>query len=770
MVQCVGCEKEATAFQCPLCQAEEAEGEGYFCSQECFAANWISHRDTFHKGGTVKAGAKRKRTAATEEKAPVEKTVEEAAVPTKGKLERKLKVNVKKVEEKAPEVAASVAPWPPLPDARDCDTQSWAAVKPALSPKTMRAVIRLPKASTLSATFWSCAFAGARLVNDIISQVSGQETVVVAGSPMTAHAFAWALRCVGIARRARCVLSVSDEDMKVHPSTYFSPDVPVVLTSITVLRSHGNKAATNVSEWLDNRTVVVLPDVAKADELQTLTSKAICFVSQAGDVANTFEDDDYTHKMEHLIPTAFTTPVSNEALGTRFDNALSTAAIQGNLVGFVERVINIFSTSKSRCEEVLTNTLFMDWGSASGAVLAHHKLAYVLRYLADHSDKFAASSADLVKIAVRVITRVARCLPAIPVADSKSKACNLSLVATVSYLYTDMSSQTVDALGAYWGFTKVIEGSDQLAGLNKTRKEIVSRIRHRFGAKLGPRSAEFLVVLMHLLHDLVTPLSLTIEEVDNAVQFSATLAHNVGTLDSFLRLCELFGHSGAAAKTKGTAAAPAQTGLVHRAQGAPSPVTPFTPLPVSGRRQREVDRLTSMALDEILMAMPRQPVPMYIGDVGNLIGIWTKFNAKYDGALAYTLSEFLERNPATFKVVGNIVTRLKEGTVEQVRVRFDNDKEEGSDDDEKDRKSRDRRALTGIGNKKSGKKEPTYHSAKARKTAEKKERNNARYNKNRQTFDKEKMVPGYTKHGPRKLKGRGRKANIRSFKRPASAP
>ncbi|CUG05476.1 Hypothetical protein, putative [Bodo saltans] len=771
MVLCVGCNvKEAIAFQCPLCQAEEAEDEGFFCSQECFASNWISHRDNFHKGGTVKAGAKRKRTAATEEAKPVEKTAAEAAVPTKGKLERKLKVNAKKVEEKPVEVSSAVAPWQPLPDARDCDSQGWAAVKPALNAKTTKAVVQLPKASTVVSSFWSCAFAGARLVSDIVSQVKGTETVVVCGSQMTTHAFAWAMRCIGIARRARLILSVSDDDMKIHPSKYFSTDVPVVLTSVSLLRSQGKKVATNLSEWMDNRTVIVMPDVANPDELQTLTSKAITFVCQSGEIANTFESDDYSHKMEQLIPMSFAAPVANDALGTRFDNLLSTHAAQGNLLGFVERIINLFSTSKNRVEEVLTNTLFVDWGSAAGAVLAHHKLAFVMRYLADHSDKFAASSADLVKIAVRVIARVAKCLPAIPVADVKSKACNLSLVATVSYLYTDMSSQTVDALGSYWGFSKVIEGTDQLTGLNKTRKEIVSRIRHRYGAKLGPRTAEFLVVLMHLLHDLVTPLSLTVEEVDNATQFSATLAHDVGSLDAFLRLCELFGHSGAAAKTnakaKGAVAPP--SGLVHPPQGAVAVSTPFAALPVSGRRQREVDRLTSMALDEILMAMPRQPVPMYIGDVGNLIGIWTKFNAKYDGSLAYTLSEFLERNPETFKVVGNIVTRLKAGTVEQVRVRFDNDKEEGSDDEDKGRRTRDRKALTGLGSK--GKNTPIHHSAKARKKAEKKERNAARYNKNRQTFDKEKMVPGYTKHGPRKLKGRGRKANIRNFKRPAAGP
>lgn len=762
-MKCTSCEKEATAFQCPLCQAEEAETEGFFCSQECFQSNWISHRDTFHKG-TVKAGAKRKRTvdAATPDEKAVTGGGKDATAVAKKKGEKRSskagETNVESPVVPAPPVAVvpSTAPWQPLPDPQDCDNQGWAVVTPALTTNTAKAVIRLPKGASTADALWSCALAGARFVAGIASG----EVVVVAGSPITTHAFAWALRCLNVARRARLVLSVSDEDMKVHPNTFFSSESPVVLTSVTVLRSQGKKAAANLSEWMDNRTVVVLPDVANPDELQTLSSKAIFFVGN--DVEHTFEPRDFSHKMDQCIPVPFAAPVKDEALGTRFDNVLSTHAAQGNLVGFVERVINIYSTSKNRCEEILTNTLLVDWGSAAGVVLAHHKLAFVMRYLADHSEKFASSSVDLIKIALRVATRVSKCLPSIPVAESKSKTCNLSLLATLCYLYADMNSGMVDALGASWGVSKVIEGPEQLTGLNKARKEVVSRIRQRYGAKLGTRTAEFLVFLMHLLYDLVTPLSLTLEEVDAATYFTATLAHSAGSLDSFLRVCGLLGHTGSSAQGK----VATSRDLVHPPKTATLVPVPFTPLPVSGRRQRQVDSLAQMALEEILMAMPRQPTPMYIGDVGNLIGIWTKFNAKYDGALAYTLSEFLERNPETFKVVGNIVTRLKAGTSEQVRVRFDNDKEEGSDDEDKDRRARDRKALTGLG---SNGKAAVHKSAKARKRAEKKERNALRYNKNRQVFDPEKKVPGYVKHGPRKLKGRGKKANIRNFKRQATS-
>lgn len=766
MTKCAGCDNDAATFQCPLCQAEEAEGEGYFCSQECFAKNWLAHRDGVHKGGTVRAGAKRKRDPPAD-----------AASPAKDKSKKGDKKKVEDVVVPAAPKTQVCCPWAPVPDYSDCKDQKWAVVRPALTKGTTRAVVELKHGASTKESLWTAMIASANFAE--VAVEGGAHVLVVAGSPFSAHAMAWVLRCAGIVRKCRLVLSTADDDMQVLPSEYFS-DSSIVITSTTVLRARGKKAGTNVSEWTNDRTLVTLPDVKDPESLQSITARAVFFVTRCSseDKLDAFEADEVTHHVDHLWPQSFDTPIPAEDLGTRFDNTLSTQLAHGNLPNFAERVVNIFSTSKNRCEEVLTNSLFCDWGCVGGdAALAHHKLAYVMRFLADHSSKFATSSLDLVQIAVRTVCRVCRSLPPVPVAKTISETTNLSLQATVCYLYSHMSSATVDSFGESWGFTKVLEGPTVLKAADKLRKNVVARIHQRYGAKLGQKYAEFLVILMHFISDAVSTWSLSLEEVDRATRFTETLSHEVGSLATFLTNCQLYGHSKDVSsnmsllsqherKRRVEAGMPTQNdlrGLVHPATRDDMVKLPFEFLPVSGRRQRAVDKFKEIAVEEILSAMPRQPIPMYIGDVGNLIGIWTKFNARYDGALGYTLSLFLQEFPDKFTVVGNVVTRVKAGNAEPVRVRFDNEIEEGSDDDDNKRKRRDRAALTGLGSK--DKKGPVAKSAKARKKAAKKEQNAARYNKNRIKFDPEKKVPGYVKHGPRKIKGRGKKTNIRRFKR-----
>lgn len=792
MVQCTGCEKEATQFQCPLCQAEGSDSEGFFCSQECFAKSWLSHRDGFHKGGTVKANSKRKREAPTEEtKAP------------KGQKAKAAAAEADHSEVDAP--AASnlrCAPWPPLPSEQELAVQRWAQLTPSLPPNTTRAVVALPETS-VEKNMWAAASAAARYIKaSLTQQPQKNEFLVVAGSAFTAHAVAWALRCLAFSRKVRMVLSTSDEDMRIDPQTHFSETTPIVVTSTTVIRAEGKKNATNISLWTDNRTLITLPDVRDPEALQSIRSKALYFVGtvtpsnelsakkgaqQSLEVASlepeapmhTFDHDEITHRCT-LIPVDFKCP--NVVLGTRFDNELCTKLVWGELILALDLMINLFSRSKNRAEEVITNALFCDWG-CSDSVTAHHKLAYMMRYLSDRSDKFANSSVNLDSMATRIACRVVKVIEAIPVPSKVSESRNIMLQATLCYLFKCLSLPMVDAFGESWGLTKVVEGQEKLEGFAKKLNSEVVKINRRYGAKLGKKYADFLVILYCLIFEAVSVWSLSLEEVERATSFSALLAHEAGTLVAFLTQCELFGHSDEKSKwvSDGNAAdkkrrrekgLPVQddlSGLVHPPSKKTMPSINYSALPLSGRHQREVDKIRDIAAEEILMAMPRQPIPMYLGDVGNLIGIWTKFNYKYNGMLGYTLSEFLETNPDKFTVVGNIVTRKKAGLAEQVKVRFDNDHEVGSDDDEDNRKRRDRNAVTGLGKKSKKKKEPVYHSAKARKKAEKKERNVARYNKNRQAFDPEKKVPGYVKHGPRKLKGRGLKPNVRSFKREANA-
>eukprot|EP00658_Telonema_sp_P-2_P002886 TRINITY_DN11064_c0_g1_i5.p2 TRINITY_DN11064_c0_g1~~TRINITY_DN11064_c0_g1_i5.p2 ORF type:complete len:113 (-),score=43.81 TRINITY_DN11064_c0_g1_i5:324-662(-) len=104
------------------------------------------------------------------------------------------------------------------------------------------------------------------------------------------------------------------------------------------------------------------------------------------------------------------------------------------------------------------------------------------------------------------------------------------------------------------------------------------------------------------------------------------------------------------------------------------------------------------------------------------------------------------------------------GKTEQIRVRFDNDISSDDDGPEDD-------GMVGTGGnlkKRRGKlteAEGKSMHRKARRREEKKSRNKDRFDKNHKNFDPTTKVPGYVKHGARKLKGRGNKANIRIWKR-----
>lgn len=201
---------------------------------------------------------------------------------------------------------------------------------------------------------------------------------------------------------------------------------------------------------------------------------------------------------------------------------------------------------------------------------------------------------------------------------------------------------------------------------------------------------------------------------------------------------------------------------------------PWRQFPIAGERQRQIDRLHAAAVEEVLMAMPRTPRPMYVSDVGNLIGKWNHFNTRYDGVLGATLQVFLEAHPEAFRVVDRLVTRRTAGATEQVRVRFDNDEEQdnhhhGDDDDDDDehdarfRRNLDRQLLTGQKGKHG--KPAVELPARARKKRAVKAFNKERFNRNYKSIDASARVPGYVKRGPRRIKGRGKKANKRVVKR-----
>lgn len=328
------------------------------------------------------------------------------------------------------------------------------------------------------------------------------------------------------------------------------------------------------------------------------------------------------------------------------------------------------------------------------------------------------------------------------------------------------------------------------------------------------------------------PLSLSLEELSRRLQWNGSfIAHHWDSLSSFLEKIELLHgavdapapHRGAKARkalsgrqtaaSLRDAARSAKESLVVAAAAspavqylsgqpvrlppvggavAPSPLPVVAPLPypwstlpiadVAERRRMELRRL---AAEEILSAMPKEAhKPMYIGDLGNLIGKWNHFNARYDGALGVRLQDFLEAHPSLWKVAGTLVTRRKAGTVEPVKIRFDDnamDDQSGSDDEggARSQKSRDREALTGL---RSSRGKPKRFLSKKEKEAKRervnaekssrskkknlvKEFNRSRNNRNYKQIDPSARVPGYVKKTAGKIKGRGQKVNIRNYKR-----
>lgn len=198
-------------------------------------------------------------------------------------------------------------------------------------------------------------------------------------------------------------------------------------------------------------------------------------------------------------------------------------------------------------------------------------------------------------------------------------------------------------------------------------------------------------------------------------------------------------------------------------------------------------------MEQILMVMPVDPRPVYVGEVGNRLGKWFHFNAKYNGQLGVSLSQFMMRHPSHFKVVGTLVTRTtRASNAVPIKIRYDNDEDvdylnhngNHSDVDEEEGenvnaraakrvKVTDRALLTGQEsnshrNKKKNQSAQEMLSklpSRTRRKRAKKAANVARFNKNYKPFDKSAHVPGYVKHGPRKIKGRGKKPNKRLHKR-----
>ncbi|CAD2222688.1 hypothetical protein, conserved [Angomonas deanei] len=639
----------------------------------------------------------------------------------------------------------------------------------------------------------------------------------------------------------RMVVAVTDSEEE--PSTWFTEQRRVMVVTEEVMSYYGN----SVGRWLPQAggLLVTLPDVANAVDLQGVHTRAVFFVSKTttDDLSDWSKEETATHTLSLLPPAALYgdqpllhplltssegsvlryRPVGDLPAPPRLDNDIATSIANGDSDAMIQHVARLFSHHEGLTEEVLRFSLSYDWGAVD-VCHWHHRLARTTRRLVDQSNQFSAKKgATLADIVLRVAAFIVRLAPPLTVETTESRAKktaklsegdknegvtvnelekyrnyystapDLQLQATLCHLFDRCPPNIIDTLGVAWGLSWVLPGMKAtFTKLNKTRHEMVARIRLRYGSKIDPHTGEFLVILAHLLYDTVGEYSLPIERLEERLAWRYTLAVELGDLRSFLTNCFLLSGSNNRQERKDARKAreaveeeedpsmvvkplsSRQTGKVlprhvvlyqqHEVKvPAPAVFYPldWKPLPLTEQRSLHVQKMRSIALSEILMAMPPKQKPMHVGSVGNLIGKWSAFNARFDGCLGISLSEFLLQHPEDFLVSGTLVTRRKAGKTEQVRMRFDQDQEDGSDDDE-GRKTRDRKSLTGLSNK-----EKIELPRRAQKKRAIKEFNRSRFNRNHKKSDPSARVPGYVKHGPRRIKGRGKKANIRNYKRGA---
>ncbi|CCW61463.1 unnamed protein product [Phytomonas sp. EM1] len=945
---CMGCGAADSLFQCPLCQAEAYTVQGFFCSQACFAKNWLQHRNDFHKRGVVRES---KGTVAM-----CGSSNDSSRMSNKGKKSSKRSRNTSTGGEEIEVITDTVPPgcgppmfppWTPLPNAHKYLEQR--GVEPDLGFDCPRAIVGAC-VDDVRRSFWPSLVAAAHYVAASVRHDSTLMVLVVAGCPYSAHAFAWAARCAGMGGALKMALTL--HGLPEVPSQYFTPQKHVVVATEAVVGHAGSGAA---SLWMERSAslLVTLPDVETAGDLQGVNTRGIFFVSKRAckDAAihgvaaqegvyrkkrgkkQKLEDNKVLVRLEAACPGSIAdeepthevaaavqdmccdeengpllwqpelTEKNSECVGNmnkdsitsmnggsiapnkmlsnhhvphcirhltdRMDNDVSSALANGDIEAAMQHLVRVFSTTPGYFEEILFNSLRCDWGAVD-VVHAHHRLAYIMRYLVDQSSNFSSpKGATMADMVFRAMVPLVRMIPSLHgykdvsgggVATvrllekkkhkgeseeevNKVLSCpsdpmtlpssaqerekyfnfysslpNLQLQATITYLSgCEASPATLDALAKAWGVTHYIKAGG-LVLPNSCRKNIIHRLRSRYKSRLGSNYAEFLVTLMHIIYDAVAIYSLPLEEVACRLQWDLTLATDVGSLGLFLELCGLqTPASNNETKNAGGAKSlsndknkeksiinlssrqvrPLSRTELLRSHEVKAAVTeskgskskdvvhpsscyiplPWLPFPMSGKRQQDVSRLQKAALDEILMAMPREPRPMYIGDLGNLIGKWNGFNSRFGGVLGSTLSEFLLKHPNEFRVVGGLVSRVKNGRNEPVRIRFDNDAENledhsDSDDDKASRvrKAQDHALLTGISKKVHQKQKKAAQLEKdlpahARKKRAIKEFNKQRFNKNYKPFDPSARVPGYVKHGPRKIKGRGKKVNMHAFKR-----
>uniref|UniRef100_A0A7S1LQM9 C6H2-type domain-containing protein n=1 Tax=Neobodo designis TaxID=312471 RepID=A0A7S1LQM9_NEODS len=855
---CAGCGKPAGEFQCPLCQAAELDG-GFFCGQECFAKNFVEHRNAIHKSGTVKAKRSRAEKAREAEDANREKREKRkkalegiqrpssaaeadaaAADATAAEIlddaeeafsDEEEQVAYKAALDKELAKRKELAPWPVWPGA---DVTGGAI---AFTPSENKAEVKAPYAviespvgsswtrsdvptpeGDVEARLHSTALFAMQTAANWVSSQPHRTCVVVTGSATSCHAAAWAARC----RSIQCVPVCSD-DVEA-PEEVLKPFTPaqraIVIVSYPALGATDPTA--RVSAWLGachttaqkaSPLLITLPDLpVPAEDIQSLSAPSIflrpgaaCdskFLLQApGAKKKVLPPFPVLDKEPALVAKDF------EPVEARYSPEVSAALVaRGDLLHAVNVIARVYTHNKTVGEDLLRAAVMADWGSDS-VVHAHHRLAVLLRLLCDASVKLSTSTKvkdqmSLAYIAGRCVVRAAKHLA--PLDESHEKAMKspcpfIYLDATLAYCFSRVQKAAVDELAECWGIHRIgVVGSFTHA--DRLRAVAVHRLRSAHMPKLGVMQASFAVMLHHCIADACIRHTVNVADIRAATLWDWACAP-YGDLATFLAAAQLVHKASDMTSASGYTREGVKTTRSQRNKKTYSDVSFVSEVtavqqhptqscgklkrlkwPLMAARQRRRDLMRRAALEELLSALPSSNnVPMYLGNIGNLIGKWTTFNSRFGGYLPASLLAFLEEHPEEFRIVGNIVTRVKASKTPQIKIRFDEDEYHGNSDSDSDggrrkrnraeeakkkkislKEIRTRRGLQAAEKKLLAQKGMTKRAAKGKL---KSLRNKARFNRNQKKLDTSARVPGYNKPKAKAIKGRGRKANIRTTKR-----
>ena len=320
-------------------------------------------------------------------------------------------------------------------------------------------------------------------------------------------------------------------------------------------------------------------------------------------------------------------------------------------------------------------------------------------------------------------------------------------IAILSYLCRHLEETTTDDLSELFGVPHIITLPHSWT------------IPSPFEARYGSQCGEFLQIFCHTIaHALSSPLPLSV--VEHRSGWSPF--HLNALWGSFPQLLHRSGYF----TVTSTAQKPATTTskannptakLLHlKKQYHKATADGITTLSMPRRAEahERKEAYRSMALDELLGHLPASPGrSLPLGTLGDRLDMpWGQFNLRYDGLLTTSLKSFLQAYPSHFCVVQDRVSRVQKPRAPPappVRKR--------KRESEKRKEDMERLVTT---------KTSLHTKFRMKKKIKRKIENQRRFNQNkRRTVAPEARVPGYKPARVSKLKGRGKKQNMRNFKR-----